>query len=76
MRCPICGSKSKVIDSRIRKKENYIFRRRLCSECGNKFSSKEVIFEEDAFLKIKKESKKEAYQEIRQFLDGKIKGEL
>lgn len=44
MICPICGGKTKVKDSRERKKSTY--RSRQCLECGNIYATYEVECEE------------------------------
>jgi len=53
MKCPKCGGRTAVIDSRPRK--NQIFRRRECLECGFRFNTWES-YEKDynkpvAFIK-------------------------
>lgn len=42
MKCPVCGSETKVIDSRL-KFEN-VYRRRECLGCKARFSTNEIIF--------------------------------
>lgn len=46
MRCPKCGSDTKVTDSRERMKG--IYRRRICPKCGHKFSSYEFVSDRGA----------------------------
>lgn len=41
MRCPLCQSKSKVIDSRLREK-NVVWRKRECQECGERWDTYEL----------------------------------
>ena len=41
MTCPKCDSPTEVINSR--KRDGTVVRRRLCSSCGFRFSTKEVI---------------------------------
>lgn len=43
MYCPECGtSKLRALETRV-KPDNTIFRRRLCTSCGNRFKTMEVI---------------------------------
>ncbi len=48
MKCPKCGStKSKVVNARkdlheLERKENAIYRRRECLECGERFTTYEL----------------------------------
>ena len=45
MRCPYCGStNSSVLDTRTTAKGNSTYRRRICDECGQKFSSIEIVY--------------------------------
>jgi len=47
MRCPKCTSiEDKVIDSRISKEGSTIRRRRECLECGNRFTTTELLVRE------------------------------
>ena len=44
--CPKCGSENiSVVDSR--KRPNYIFRARICFDCGNKYQTQEIIMEKE-----------------------------
>lgn len=45
MICPYCGGRTLVIDSRNRKKQNYIYRRRRCAECSITFGTQERIID-------------------------------
>ena len=45
MLCPKCGYDTKVCDTRYDKKENEVFRRHVCKECGHEFFT--VEFEVD-----------------------------
>lgn len=61
MRCQ-CGGSSNVTDSRTLTDSSgvtYIRRRRVCGDCGNRFSTGEVILEDmKHLLSVKKESMK------------------
>lgn len=49
MRCPKCdGANVYVIDSR--EKDGMTYRRRECTDCGNRFSTNEVLAEDFAVL--------------------------
>ena len=52
-KCPICGSNSKTIDSRL--SENRIRRRKQCNKCGVRFTTYEIT--EIEIDKIKKMEK-------------------
>jgi transcriptional repressor NrdR len=53
MRCPFCGSlDNKVIDSRPSRDERSIRRRRHCSECDRRFTTREAV--ERLGLQVKK----------------------
>lgn len=71
MKCPICGSESKVINTRTHRKDNSIYRRRECLKCGKKFTSYEVCELDNLISEAKKRAKKDAYEEIRKYLDMK-----
>ncbi len=44
MKCPHCGfNDSKVVDSRLNKEETAIRRRRLCLECGRRYTTFEKV---------------------------------
>lgn len=54
MTCPKCFEKTKVIDSR--HEEDYIRRRRVCSNCNHRFFTIEI--DEDYYEKMVKERSK------------------
>lgn len=61
MRCPKCTSiEDKVIDSRISKEGNTIRRRRECLECGNRFSTTEVLVR-DGLVVVKRDGRREEF---------------
>jgi len=43
MVCIKCGSRTKVVNSRLQKRSNQIWRRRLCNNCSFIFTSEEFI---------------------------------
>ena len=44
MTCPYCGcGYTKIVDSR--KREDSVFRRRECMECGNRFNTMEIDYD-------------------------------
>ncbi|MBN2010667.1 transcriptional repressor NrdR [candidate division KSB1 bacterium] len=61
MRCPFCHfDDSKVIDSRTKSNGTVIRRRRMCSSCGKRFTTKEVM-EEPPLLVIKADQSREPF---------------
>ncbi len=61
MRCPKCTSiEDKVIDSRIARDGNSIRRRRECMECGNRFTTTEMLVREDLVV-IKRDGRREDF---------------
>ncbi len=61
MRCPYCGhDNTRVIDSRPSEENNAIRRRRVCDECGKRFTTYEKV-ETIPLMVIKKDSNREAY---------------
>ncbi len=53
MRCPYCGqTKNRVVDSRTSREGRAVRRRRECRECGQRFTTYEVI--EERALSVKK----------------------
>ncbi|HZL08138.1 MAG TPA: hypothetical protein VFC50_03010 [Candidatus Dormibacteraeota bacterium] len=50
MVCVHCGGKTKVVNSRPQRKNNQVWRRRQCLECGAVFSTKEIVQHELAWL--------------------------
>ena len=43
MQCPKCGKNSRVLDTRTAEKGNAIRRRRICTACGQRFTTFEKI---------------------------------
>ena len=61
MRCPFCNYEdTKVIDSRPTEEGNAIRRRRMCEECGKRFTTYEKI-ETLPVMIVKKDRTREAY---------------
>lgn len=61
MKCPFCGhDNTRVIDSRPAEENNSIRRRRVCDECGKRFTTYEKI-ETIPLIVIKKDDNREAY---------------
>ncbi|MEG0962255.1 MAG: transcriptional regulator NrdR [Lachnospiraceae bacterium] len=61
MKCPFCSSdNTRVIDSRPADDNNSIRRRRLCDECGKRFTTYEKI-ETIPLIVIKKDNNREQY---------------
>ena len=61
MKCPFCGSdNTRVIDSRPAEDNNSIRRRRVCDECGKRFTTYEKV-ETIPLIIIKKDNNREAY---------------
>ncbi len=61
MRCPFCGhDNTRVIDSRPSEENNAIRRRRVCDECGKRFTTYEKV-ETIPLMIIKKDSNREVY---------------
>ncbi|MFA6288944.1 MAG: transcriptional regulator NrdR [Opitutaceae bacterium] len=61
MRCPKCTSiEDKVIDSRISKEGGSIRRRRECLECGNRFTTTELLVREGLVV-IKRDGRREDF---------------
>ena len=61
MRCPFCShGNTRVIDSRPAEDNNSIRRRRVCDECGKRFTTYEKI-ETIPLIIIKKDNNREAY---------------
>jgi len=61
MRCPKCTSiEDKVIDSRISKEGGSIRRRRECLECGNRFTTTELLVREGMVI-IKRDGRREDF---------------
>ena len=61
MRCPFCGHEHiRVIDSRPAEENNSIRRRRVCDECGKRFTTYEKV-ETIPLIVIKKDNNRETY---------------
>ena len=61
MKCPFCSHENtRVIDSRPAEDNNSIRRRRVCDECGKRFTTYENI-ETIPLIIIKKDNNREAY---------------
>ena len=61
MKCPFCGrDNTRVIDSRPADENNSIRRRRMCDECGKRFTTYEKI-ETIPLIVIKKDNNRETY---------------
>jgi transcriptional repressor NrdR len=61
MKCPFCNHENtRVIDSRPAEENNSIRRRRICDECGKRFTTYEKI-ETIPLIIIKKDNNREAY---------------
>ena len=61
MRCPFCNQdNTRVVDSRPVEETNSIRRRRMCDECGKRFTTYERV-ETIPLIVIKKDQTREAY---------------
>ena len=61
MKCPFCGHENtRVIDSRPAEDNNSIRRRRVCDECGKRFTTYEKV-ETIPLIIIKKDNNRETY---------------
>ena len=61
MKCPFCNHEhTRVIDSRPAEENNSIRRRRVCDECGKRFTTYEKV-ETIPLIIIKKDNNREAY---------------
>lgn len=61
MKCPFCSSENtRVIDSRPADDNNSIRRRRMCDECGKRFTTYEKV-ETIPLIVIKKDNNREQY---------------
>lgn len=64
MKCPVCGKKgSRVIDSR-HTDDSGIRRRRLCSSCGRRFTTFEVL-ETEPVIVIKKDGSRQLFDKSK-----------
>ena len=65
MKCPFCSHENtRVIDSRPAEDNNSIRRRRVCDECGKRFTTYEKI-ETTPLIIIKKDNNREAYDRAK-----------
>lgn len=65
MKCPYCNHENtRVIDSRPAEDNNSIRRRRVCDECGKRFTTYEKI-ETIPLIIIKKDENREAYDRAK-----------
>lgn len=70
MKCPFCSHENtRVIDSRPAEENNSIRRRRVCDECGKRFTTYEKV-ETIPLIVIKKDNNRETYDR------GKVEGGL
>lgn len=60
MQCPKCGKNSRVLDTRTAEKGNAIRRRRICTTCGQRFTTFEKI-EDMPLVVVKKSGRKELF---------------
>ena len=69
MVCPLCGGRTKVINSRRVSRTGGVWRRRQCEACGEVFSTKEMVAFE-GFLKVQRATGQlEPFQPEKLFLD-------
>ena len=72
MRCPFCSSENtRVVDSRPVEDTNSIRRRRLCDNCGKRFTTYEKI-EMIPFTVVKKDQTRQQYSR-KKILDGVLR---
>ncbi|MCI8494736.1 MAG: transcriptional repressor NrdR [Lachnospiraceae bacterium] len=65
MKCPFCSSENtRVIDSRPADDNNSIRRRRLCDDCGKRFTTYERV-ETIPLIVIKKDENREQYDRLK-----------
>ena len=65
MKCPFCNHENtRVIDSRPAEENNSIRRRRVCDECGKRFTTYEKV-ETIPLVIIKKDNNREAYDRAK-----------
>lgn len=65
MKCPYCSSdNTRVIDSRPADDNNAIRRRRLCDDCGKRFTTYEKV-ETIPLIVIKKDDNREQYDRLK-----------
>ena len=72
MKCPYCHShNTKVLDSRTTEDDTAIRRRRLCEDCGKRFSTYER-YENITMMVVKKDDIREAYDPSK-IINGIVK---
>ena len=72
MKCPFCSSENtRVIDSRPADDNNSIRRRRLCDDCGKRFTTYETV-ERMPLMLIKRDGTRQAYDR-QKLLNGLVK---
>ena len=72
MKCPFCSSENtRVIDSRPADDNNSIRRRRLCDDCGKRFTTYETV-ESLPMVVIKKDGSRQSFDK-RKVLNGMIR---
>lgn len=72
MKCPYCHShNTKVLDSRTTEDDTAIRRRRLCEDCGKRFSTYER-YENITLIVVKKDATREAYDPSK-IINGIVK---
>ena len=64
MKCPYCGSESKVLDTRTLNEGATIKRRRECLECQKRFNTFEVLEDVQIFV-VKKSGEKELFDRTK-----------
>ena len=65
MKCPFCSHENtRVIDSRPAEENNSIRRRRVCDECGKRFTTYEKV-ETIPLIVIKKDNNRETYDRAK-----------
>ena len=65
MKCPFCNHENtRVIDSRPAEENNSIRRRRVCDECGKRFTTYEKV-ETIPLISIKKDNNRELYDRTK-----------
>ena len=70
MKCPFCGNAdTRVIDSRPAEDNSTIRRRRICDECGKRFTTYEKV-ETIPLIVIKKDKNRETYDRVK--LEGGV----
>ena len=72
MKCPFCSSENtRVIDSRPADDNNSIRRRRLCDDCGKRFTTYEIV-ETVPLMVIKKDRSREVFDR-QKLLNGMLR---